>query len=558
MLRIRKTLAAAALAASACAVLAAPRPRVVVLISIDQFRGDYLTRYPDLMLPAKGKDGVGGFRYLEDNGAFFPCAHYTHFPLYTGPGHAVLSTGGTPSTEGIIGNNWYVPGMAKGTSVYCVEDPKYPIVGSTEMKMGVSPRNLRSSTVADELKMATGARAKVLTVSFKDRAAVLLAGRLSDCTIWYDSNTGQWVSSKFYCKDGTLPEWVQAVNSQRLPDAYFNKTWEPLLPGKVAENTWMPLPEAVTPSSTIGKRFPHTYNGGATTPGKAFYGDLWTSPFATEVVLKTALAGVQAMGIGQDETPDFVGINLAANDYVGHAFGPNSAEAFDITLRSDRALADFFRALDKQVPGGLKNVLITVSGDHGVAPIPECMEEAGFHAGRVTDDAMDSAADSALDAAFGADDWVAANVEPEMWLNPDAIARHKVDPREARRVAAEAVRKTPGVYNALTSDQLLEGRLPVDFIYKKVATGYHPKVSGDLMVVTENLWVQGGGNGGTTHGTPWAYDTHLPIVMCGPGIQPGRYNSSASPQQIAPTLAAILGVNPPSACTASPLAEAMQ
>lgn len=556
--QIQRRMALALLALSLAVSSASARPRLVVLISIDQFRGDYLTRFSDYFLPAKSKDGVGGFKYLMDKGAYYPNAQYSHYPLFTGPGHAVLSTGGAAATNGIIGNNWYVPGEPTGKVIYCVEDPASPIVGDDAMKPGVSPSTLRSTTVADELKMATGGKAKVLTVSFKDRAAILLAGRLSDTSIWYSSNTGTWVSSRFYRPDGSLPQWVIDENGKKRADAYFGKTWTPLLPDELANNAWTPAPESVAGGATIGKTFPHTFNGGLAAPGKAFYGDLWTSPFASQMVLETALDGVKALDMGQDAIPDFLGINLAANDYVGHAFGPNSPEAFDISLRTDRLLSTFFRGLNAAVPGGLNSIDIVVSADHAVAPVPENMEKAGFHAGRISEDSITGAADTALDAAFGADDWVSAFVEPSLWLNPDAIARHKVDPREARRIAADAVRAVEGMYDVYTRDQLLEGRLPDNSIARKVAAGFHPKVSGDLITVPENLYFWGGGHSGTTHGTPWAYDTHVPLAIAGPGIKAGRYQVVASPQQIAATLCSLLGVNPPSGSTAGPLVEALQ
>ena len=552
-------MAAAASLAPAARAAAPEKPRLVVLISIDQFRGDYLTRFPHLFLPASGKDGVGGFRYLMDKGAYYPNAHYTHFPLLTGVGHAVLSTGGAPYTNGIIGNSWYVPAQDgnPGHGMYCVQDADSPIVGPPGASGAASPKNLRSSTIADELKIATNGKAKVMTVSFKDRAAILLAGRLSDTTIWFDNNTGRWVSSQFYCPDGRLPNWVVEANNKAQADKYFNATWEPLFPEEIQNNAWTSKPELFSANNNIRKQFPHRYTGGLTAPGKGFYGDLWSSPFASEMVLQTALEGVKALNIGQDEVPDYVGINLAANDYVGHAFGPNSPEAFDLTLRTDRLLADFFRALDKAVPGGLRNVTIALSGDHGVAPIPEAMEAAGFHAGRVPNEKISNAADAALDAAFGPEDWIESYPAPTIYLRRSAIANRKADQREVERIAADAIRKVDGVYMVVTRDQIQDGRTPDTDVARRVVTAFHPNVSGDLLVVLENLYLFGGGSAGTTHGSPWPYDTHLPVAVAGFGVKPGRYPRSASPQEIAPTLASLVGVDAPSGATAPVLVEAL-
>lgn len=566
MRRNSRTLFAAAsvLLAAACAAPPAPaqspeKPRLVVLISIDQFRGDYLTRFPQLFLPASSKDGVGGFRYLMDKGAYYPNAHYVHFPLFTAVGHAVLSTGGSPSTNGIIGNGWYVPAQDgnPGHGMYCVQDNDSPIVGPPGASGAASPKNLLSTTVADELKIATAGKAKVLTVSFKDRASILLAGHLSDTTIWFDNNTGRWVSSKFFRPDGLLPTWVVEENNKKQADKYFNATWEPLFPDQIQNNAWTTDTKLFSANNRIRKQFPHRYTGGLDAPGKDFYADLWSSPFATEMVLETALNGVKALNIGQDDIPDYVGINLAANDYVGHAFGPNSPEAFDITLRTDRLLAQFFRGLDKTVPGGLKNVTIALAGDHGVSAIPEAMEAAGFHAGRVPGGNIKDAADAALDAKFGADDWVANYSDPTLWLNQDALKRNKVDQRDAERVAADAIRKVKGVWMVVTRDQIQDGRTPDMDVMRRVVTGFNPNVSGDLMVVLDNLYVYGGGSAGTTHGSPWAYDTHLPVAVAGFGITPGRYPQNVSPSQIAPTFASLLGVEAPSGSTSGVLLEAL-
>jgi predicted AlkP superfamily pyrophosphatase or phosphodiesterase len=552
-------LAVAASLVSAAPARAAEKPRVVVIISIDQFRGDYLTRFPHLFLPAQSKDGVGGFRYLMDKGAYYPNANYKHFPLVTAVGHAVLSTGGSPSTNGIIGNSWFVPGTdgKPGHGLYCTADPGSPIVGPAGATGTASPKNLRSTTIADELKIATNGKAKVLTVSFKDRASILLAGHLSDTTIWFDNETGGWVSSKFYQPNGLLPNWVVEENNKKQADKYFDATWEPLFPKEIENNAWTTDTSIFSAGSTLRKNFPHRYTGGLTAPGKAFYGDLWSSPFATEMVLQTTLSGVKALDIGRDEVPDYIGINLAANDYIGHAFGPNSPEAFDLTLRTDRLLADFFRSLDKSVPGGLKNMTIALSGDHGVAPIPEAMEAAGFDAGRVPNELITSAADGALDAAFGAEDWIANYSSLQIWLNADAIAKRKVEPRDVQRVAADAIRKVDAVYAVLTRDQIVNGNTPDSDLARRVATGFHPKVSGDMLIVMDNLYLPGGGSAGTSHGSPWPYDTHLPVAIAGFGITPGRYPQNVSPSQIAPTLASLVGVEAPSGATSGVLLEAM-
>ena len=589
----RLTAAGAAGAAGPAAVgLSGPPPRLVVVISIDQFRGDYLTRFADLWLPAVGVTGepgqempgkVGGFRYLIERGAYFTDARHDHYPLFTGPGHAVLLTGAPPYKSGIVGNSWFDREL--GRRRYCVADDASPLVGtagatalggapgapsghgvaaagapapamaSGPVRTGVSPATLRVSTVGDELKMATGGRARVWGLALKDRAAVLMAGRLADGALWFDDESGAWISSRFYRPDGTLPPWVAAWNAQRHADAWFGKEWTLSVPAAALARVWTPGSRWATNPSALGAGFPHRVDGGGARPGKDFYNAFVTTPFGNDFTLEMARELVRREGLGQGEVPDLLAINLSSNDYVGHAYGPDSPEVLDTAVRTDRQLAGFFDFLDHAVPGGLGGVLLVVTADHGVAPVPGAAREAKLPAGAFDEQAVAAAAERALQAAYGPGKWVTALVESNLYLDLAALDAHQVPHAAAEDVAAAAVGRLPGIYAAYGRTRILEGRLPRTDVGDRIERSFHPKLSGDVVLVSDPFWVPGTLRG-TTHGSPYAYDTHVPLLLAGPGIRPGRHAARVSTLDLAPTLADLLGVLPPAGSEGRVLAEA--
>jgi len=600
--------------------LSGPPPRLVVVISIDQFRGDYLTRFADLWLPAVGVAGapgreergkVGGFRYLMERGAYFTDARHDHYPLFTGPGHAVLLTGAPPYKSGIVGNSWFDREL--GRRRYCVEDDASPLVGakgaegsaaatsatrsagassatlgaagasgtegakgamekaastsatrSTAASLatlgaagapGASPVTLRVSTVGDELKMATGGRAKVWGLALKDRAAVLMAGRMADGALWFDGETGGWISSRFYFPDGALPPWVAAWNAQRHADAWFGKEWTLSVPAAALARVWTSGSRWATDPSALGTGFPHRVDGGSARPGKDYYSALATTPFGNDFTLDMARELVRRERLGQGEVPDLLAINLSSNDYIGHAYGPDSPEVLDAAVRTDRQLAAFFDFLGREVPGGLAGVLLAVTADHGVAPLPGAAREAKLPAGAYDEAAIAAAAERALAAAYGPGKWVKALVEANLYLDLDALDARQLPHAAAEDLAAAAVARLPGIYAAYGRTRILEGRLPRTDIADRIERSFQPQRSGDVVLVSDPFWVPGQLSG-TTHGSPYAYDTQVPLLLAGPGIRPGRYAARASTLDLAPTLADLLGLLPPAGSEGRVLAEA--
>lgn len=523
------------------------RPKLVVLISIDQFRADYLTRFEDLYLPAKSGSKVGGFKWMMERGATHVDAHHTHIPVATGPGHSVLMTGAPPYKNGIIANNWYVP--TTGKDLYCVQDDTHPQIGSTE-KQGISAKNLLVTTLGDELKMATGGKAKVWGIAIKDRASVLMAGHLADGVYWTDEETGRWATSTAYRKDKTLHPIMDTLNKEAAPDKYFGKTWDLSVPKQALERNFIKTDAYATNPSKMGTKFPHKVDGGLDAIGPNYYKAFALTPWANEYVLSSALRIVKDQQLGQDDTTDILVINLSTNDYVGHAFGPDSPEVLDISVQTDRALSHFFNELNGTVLGGLNSTTIVVTADHGVAPNLQAMKDLGFSAGTWSSADLVKRIDAAMDKAFGEDDWVIKYTSPYIWLNHKTLAKHNISRDRAEALAAEVASEMPGIYGAYTRTQILSGNLPKTAIGHNVQLGFHPKVSGDVAVVSMPYHLSGTALvvKGASHTESYAYDTRVPILMAGYGVNPGVYTDKVSTLDIAASLAFIVGTNQPSAC----------
>jgi predicted AlkP superfamily pyrophosphatase or phosphodiesterase len=512
--------------------------RLVVGIVIDQFRYDYLTRFEDQFVE-------GGFRRFLQRGANFTDNNYLHTPTYTAPGHATFMSGTTPALNGIVGNEWY--DRATGREVSSVSDSKVRQLGGREGATGASPHRLIGSTIGDQLKLVTQGRAKVVGVSLKDRSAILPAGKRPNGAYWYDGNTGNFVSSTWYF--GELPAWVRGFNRDHHSDKYFDRTWERLLPEAAYGRS------AGDDNDYEGKDhlFPHSLRGKDEKPGPSFYGRFQASPFANDHLADLALAAIENEGLGKDEVPDLLTVSFSSNDLVGHAFGPHSQEVQDITLRTDRTIARLFEQIDRKV--GLQHVLFALTADHGVAPVPEQVKALGY-GGRVGGSEVRRVIDKALDARYGDEEWILSTGNGNVYFDLEVIARKKVDVGTAETIAAAAVLGVPGIAACFTRSQIVTGQTPATRLAQSVVLGFHPERNGNLVVVTEPFYLVGGSSG-TSHGTPYSYDTHVPLLLLGPGVRPGWYSQSSSPADIAPTIAALLGLNPPSNRTGRILGEAL-
>lgn len=520
---------------------AAKPVRLVVGIVIDQFRYDYLTRFADQF-------GEGGFKRLLNGGAVFTNANYIHVPTYTACGHATFMTGSIPGMDGIIGNEWYDRDLGK--RVTSVIDSKVKLLGGRDGAAGMSPSRLVGSTIGDELKLESAGQAKVVGVSLKDRSAILPAGKHPNGAYWFDLNTGNLVSSTYYFND--LPEWVKKFNHDMRPDRFFGKRWEKLLPeSSYRRSTADEMPYE---KFSAGNKFPYTITGGEETPGPRFYTQFQYTPFANDYLIDFAKAAIESEQLGADDVTDLLTVSFSSNDLVGHSYGPYSQEVQDMTLRTDRTLAELFNYLDRKI--GLDRVVIALTADHGVAPVPAHAQQLGF-GGTIEPKSVKDAVQNALNKSFGDEKWILDFVNGNFYLDEAAIERHKLNVEDVERVASQAVMKIAGIAECFTRSQILSGRLPQTKAARAVTNGFYPQRNGNLVVVPQPFFFIGE-NITTTHGTPYSYDTHVPVILYGAGVAPGAYVAVASPADIAPTLAAMLKIEIPSNSVGRILSEAIR
>ena len=543
------------------------RARLVVLIVVDQFRYDYLTRFGDLFTSR----GLG--RLVRD-GASWTEANYDHVPTQTAPGHATLMTGAWPSETGIIANEWFDVGIEKRiTSV--TDDDTMMLEGRPGQK-GKSPRRLLCSTLGDELRLANNDRSKVIGISVKDRSAILPVGRHANAAYWFSTDTGNMVSSTYYFDQ--MPQWVARFNARRPADKWFGGEWQRLLP---SENEYLKragkddVPwENQDKSSRDTNYFPHRVTGGAEAPGRAFYRALEFTPFTNDLLLTFAKEAIINENLGSDEDPDFLSVSFSANDYVGHRFGPYSQEAMDVTLRVDRQIESLFDFIDARI--GLANAVFVFTADHGVSPVPEHGALKKLPSFRVPRDELLKAVKDGLKARYArsdrpADDYIrtfstsSGLINNNFYLNRAALARDGIDLDESERVVGEAAMRVPGVARYFTRAQLEKSAPPLsDAVARRVHHGFNPQRSGDVIVVLEPYKLlfslpedPADTRSTTTHGSPYGYDTHVPLIIMGRGFLAGSYAQAATPADIATSLAQVLHIQSPSCSVGRVLVEGL-
>ena len=506
-----------------------PAVKLVVGIVIDQFRTDYLVRFADQFVD-------GGFRRMLTTGANFANAAYIHTPTYTACGHATFMTGATPSMNGIVGNEWF--DRTANRRVTSVSDSNAKLVGGRPDAAGMSPSRLVGDTIGDGLRFATAGKAKVVGISYKDRSAILPAGKRPNGAYWYDASTGRFVTSTYYFPE--MPAWAQKFNQETRPDRFFGKKWERLLPAEAYSRSRPDdAPEEPVPTA---RTFPYTIDGGETAPGSKFYARFEVTPFANEHLVEFAKAAIDGEGLGADDVTDLLTISFSSNDLVGHNYGPYSQEVQDMTLRTDRLFASLFDYLDKRFGAG--RTLVVLTADHGVAPIPEYTRGLGY-GGRVPNRKVPETVEAELKAKFGEGPWVKQWVNSNLYIDDAVSAKQKISMAEVQRTACDAILKIEGIAACFTRADL-EGRTHPDTpVARSVLRGFFPSRSGDVIVVPQPYYFISEALG-TTHGTPYSYDTHVPIIFMGAGVVKGTHYEDCSPADIAPTLAAILGITPPS------------
>ena len=504
-----------------------PPPRLILAISVDQMRYDYLTRFKPLF--------KGGLRTLWQRGAVFSNAHYDFAYTETGPGHSVLLTGRNPNHSGIVANTWW--DALSRSWVNVVDDPVQAPVGGTGR--AASPANLLGFTVGDVLKKASPG-SRVVGVSVKDRSAVLMAGRRGDAAYWYEAGHGGFITSTYYMP--AAPAWLTAWNAGRYPDRYAGRSWTRLLPDEAIYRQY--AGEDALPGEWDNKdtTFPHVIRGAARST--AFYDDFRRTPYADEMTLEAALQAMDAHALGTDESPDILAIGFSATDSIGHTYGSGSQELMDQILQLDRTLERLFAEVDRRVGPG--RTIVVLSADHGAVPLVETSAAAGIDARRVAPAVLERAIRDALDARFppGAE-LIAAFDTPSVYLDLERIQARSLKRSEIEAVIEKALLSTGVVKAVYTHDMMVSATTSTDpnlVLFRN--SFFQPRSPHVMTMLNENVYLSSY-PGGSGHGTAHEYDRHVPVVFMGPGVRPGTYDAPCGPQHIAPTLGALLGLDYP-------------
>jgi arylsulfatase A-like enzyme len=503
-------------------------PKLIVVIVIDQFRGDYLERYHD-------KFGEGGFRLLLEHGANFTECNYDYANTRTAPGHATLFTGAYSDGHGIAANEWWDPKRKR--MVTSVEDDDTKLVGITTdapgggSKLGASPHNLLADTLGDELKLATHGQARVFSISLKDRAAVLPGGFAADAAYWIDPKSGTWITSTYYRPE--LPKWAQDFNASNRAAKYWGRDWK--------DN-----------NGEIWRSTAHRQGKDGSDAG--FYEVIGSTPFANEYELEFAKELVIEENLSDGQATDLLAISLSANDILGHQVGPDSPQMAAMALGLDRELADFFNFLGHQV--GLANVWIALSADHGVSPLPDAAKKLRIPAANGNAGKLEAQINQALTLKFSprrAASYIRLDY-PVAWLDQDAFRAASIKEREAETAVGEALEQA-GLRGYFTKSQLAEGDVPPTALGRKFLHSYSPEASWYVLGVPEPYTV--GPANGTDHASPYTYDTHVPLAFYGLPFRTGTYRTHAEPIDLAATLASLLGINAPTHSVGRVLTEAL-
>jgi hypothetical protein len=504
-------------------------PKLVVVIVIDQFRGDYLERYRDQF-------GDGGFRLFLDHGAYFTDCNYDYANTRTAPGHATLFTGAYTNGHGIVANEWWDP--QKKRMVAAVEDDDTKLVGvpvgqpsQGKENFGASPHNLLADTLGDELKLSTEGKSRVFAISLKDRAAVFPGGFAADAAYWIESKTGGWVTSTYYRAD--LPNWAQDFNSSNHAAKYWDREWKDA-------------------SGNLLRSTAHRKSKDGSDAG--FYDVVGATPFANEYELEFAKELVVYEKLGAGEKTDLLSISLSPNDILGHQVGPDSREMTAMALSLDRDLANFFDFLGHQI--GLANVWIALSADHGVAALPDAAKKLRIPAANLDAPKLEAQINAELSAKFSPGH--SANYikfdYPLAWLDDDVFTAAHVKEREAEVAVGEAMKQV-GMRDYFTKSQLAQSQAPNTDFGKKFLNSYSPEAGWYVMGVPQPYTV--GGAKGTDHASPYTYDTHVVLAFYGLPFRPGTYRTHAEPVDMAVTLASLLGINAPTHAVGRVLTEAL-
>ncbi len=513
-------------------------PKLVVGIMVDQMRWDYFYRF-------NARYGEKGLKRMLREG--FACEN-TFIPYaqtVTAAGHASVYTGSTPAINGIMGNEWYERDLGRG--VYCVEDAGVKTIGGAASAKPMSPRNLWTTTITDELRLATNFRSKVIGIAIKDRGGILPAGHSANAAYWFDPGSGHWVTSTYYMNQ--LPAWATRFNERKVVDSLLRLDWNTLYPiGTYTQSDADDRPWEGRPNNVPKPTFPYAL---AQFAGKN-YGAISTTPQGSTLTLSFAKEAILAEEMGKDDVTDFLAVSLSSPDYIGHTFGPNSIEIEDTYLRLDRDLADFFDMLDQKVGKG--NWLTFITADHAVAHVPGYLKNNKIPAEVAAWNRK--GLEASVEQRFGVKAPILDYDNYQIYLNYKLMDSLKVDRAALRSFMIEELNKDPQILLAFDNHDISAANLPT-VVKERFLQGSNRKRGGDIQVILKPHFFAGGATG-TTHGSWYAYDSHIPLVFMGWGVKQGKTYRETYMTDIAPTLAAMLRIQMPSGTIGKVIGEVMK
>ncbi len=493
------------------------RPALVVGIVVDQMRYEYLYKYAD-------RYSNNGLKRLIREGMNCQDNHYNYAPTVTAAGHASVYTGTVPAVHGIVGNEW--TDVASGKKVYCTDDSTVSTVGTTGKTGFMSPKNMWTSTITDQLKLAQNFKSKTIAIALKDRGAILPGGHSADGAYWYDSKEGRWITSSFYMQ--SLPRWVQAFNAEQCALKYTKAGWNTLYP--IQTYTLSGPDDSPYETKLAGETapvFPHTLQGG--NPLEL----IRTSPYGNTLTKDFAIQAMTEEKLGKNGTTDFLAVSFSSTDYVGHSFGPQSVELEDTYLRLDQDIAEILTYLDKNY--GKDQVLVFLTADHAVAEIPGYLNSHNMPGGVF--ERVKAMADikKATQEAFGQADLIIGEDNSQLYFNKAALIKMNIDRAKLIQVVKQSLKKQAG-FQELIDLQNIDGLTLNNLYADLIRNGYNPDRSGDVMILLKPQWFMGSKTG-TTHSTLYAYDTHVPLVFYGWKVKPSEVTERTSISDISTSLA---------------------
>ncbi len=519
------------------------RPKLVVGIVIDQMRWDYLYRFNPVF------KSNGGFKRFLTEG--FSCDNtlIPYTPTVTACGHTCVYTGSVPSIHGITGNNWWDNTLMR--SVYCSEDKSVKGVGGkTEEDGQMSPRNMLTTSICDELRLATNFRSKVIGVALKDRGSILPAGHSANAAYWYEGRSGNFITSTYYMNE--LPEWVNQFNKRKLVDSLYKTGWNTALPAKVYTD-YATADQKEYEAKPFGKDatgFPYDLSKFV----EKDYSKISSTPHGNTLTVEMAKAAVIAEKLGKNESTDFLAVSFSSPDYIGHSFGPNSWEMADDYIRLDDELGKFFAFLDATI--GKNQYTVFLTADHAVAHIPGFMKENKLPGGLFEDNGIMKNLNTQLKEKFGIDNPVVNIDNDQIYLNNPKIDSAKIDKQVLKKWIIQYVMKNAAVANCFATENIMT--TPINKTLREMlANGFNPNRSGDIQIILKPGFIQGGLSG-TTHGSWYPYDAHIPLLFYGWGIKKGKTNRETYMTDIAATVAALLHIQMPSGSVGKVIEEVMK